>query len=246
MEKTVIRVAVNNNFNCTKAEFDQVKGFRMVYPNSTFFINSNIKTEKLSQVNKNDLQVVITVNPDVTVEKDLVKKLYTIDKSKVAFVRVKYIPNDASIKNLIKELSKKGYKVVITAMRFIGNESLNKFSSPEYYEYICSWFRLKKDAFAELENFADSLKNVFICDRKGLGCSGCGQCSMLVTGENLPVYSLNISCSGICKFNCVDCYAKRMQNVLKNFNKAAMIYDVVKMNDKQKGKTAHIQRNKTK
>lgn len=238
--KEVVRVGLNNNFNCTSDEFNQVAGFKMVRPDAFFFVNSNIKTRNLLEINNHDIKVVVTVNPDIKVERKLVNKLYKLDKEKVGFVRVRYVPENDSIKSLINELSEKGYNVVITVMRFKGNESVNTYSKKEFYDYSFSWFRLKKEYFAELEKFADSLQNVYICDRKGIGCSGCGLCTKLTMGKEVTIYGLNLSTSGICPFNCPDCFAKKMQHFLISMEKEPMKYDVIKQNEKQAGKTAHI------
>lgn len=243
--KELIRVGINNNFNCTSREFAQVEGFRMIRPDAYFFINSNIKTPKLLDINKHNINVVVTVNPDIVVEKKHVEKLYKLNKKQVSFVRVRYVPNNDSIKELIKELSSKGYKVVITVMRFASNDSVNKYSKKEYYDYSFSWFRLKSERIKELDKFIKNLKGVYICDRNGLGCSGCGLCSKLNVGKELTVYGLNLSSSGVCPFNCPDCYAKKMQKFLIASKCSPMVYDVVKQNEKQAGTTEHIIHKKT-
>ena len=243
MIDSIVRVGINNNFNCTDDEYSQVRGFKFVKPNAHFFINSNIKTENILNINNYDYQAVITVNPDITVDRALIERLYKVDKDRVIFVRVKYIPNDRTIKELIRELSEKGYTVVVTVMRFLSNKSVNAFSKKDYYNYKFTWLRLKERYFHLLEKFVNTMDNVYICDRNGVGCQGCGLCSKLSTGKELEIYGLNLSTSGICPFNCVDCYAKKMQYVLKCFHKSPMNYDVVKKNMKQKGSTAHIKHN---
>ena len=244
MKDSVVRVGISNNFNCTAAEFRQLSGFTVVRENSHFFVNSNIKTENLLDINNHDYKAVITVNPDITVNRSLVKKLYKVDKEKISFVRVKYIPNDKAIKELITELSEKGYNVVITVMRFKSNKTVKLHSEKDLYNYQWSWFRLEGRLLSLVGKFADSLDNVYICDRNGLGCQACGLCSKLTVGKYLELFSLNLSTSGICKFDCVDCYAKKMQHTLKCFGKNPINFDSIKKNMKQCGKTAHIKSKK--
>jgi hypothetical protein len=144
-----IRVAVNNNFNCTPAEFAQLDKFSDQYPEHQFFVNCNIVTPKLLDLNDN---------------------------------RAKLLLNKAT----------------------------------------------------------HSLTNTYICDKAGLGCQGCGLCSKLTTGNFKPVYSLNLSTSGICKYSCESCYAKTMQKFLIGCGKNPIKFDVIQMNTKQKGTTKHI------
>jgi hypothetical protein len=82
--------------------------------------------------------------------------------------------------------------------------------------------------------------NIYICDQLNLGCGGCGLCSTLTTGQSLPIYTLNISSSGLCKYNCCDCYAKTMQHFLKQINMPVIHYNWIHMNHKQSGRTEHI------
>jgi len=246
MKDSIVRVGINNNFNCTEDEFTQMYGFTFVKSSAHFFINTNIKTENLLNINKHDYKSVITVNPDITIDRALIERLYKVDKEKIAFVRVKYVPNKRPIKELIIELSEQGYNVVITVMRFKSNDTVNFCSQKALYDFECTWFRLKSKYRHLLEKFADSLDNTYICDREDTGCQDCGLCSKLTTGKDLEIYGLNLSTSGICKFNCIDCYAKKMQHILKAFGKSSIAYDVIKKNMKQKGSTIHIKNNKCK
>ena len=242
----VIRVAVNNNFNCTAAEFNQLYELEQAHPDSLFFINSNIKTRNLKKINNHSFQAVITVNPDILVDPKLVGRLYDISSNKIAFVRIKYIPNHPEILELIRDVSKT-LNVVITLQRFNGLANLEKYV-PDYrlhYKWSTNRFRLYGDSLEEIEKFADRLPRTYICDRAGLGCGGCGLCSMLTAGRILPIFTLNLSSSGICPFSCVDCYAKTMQHFLRSINVPVIKYDWVHMNHKQSGKTAHIRKLKT-
>ena len=239
--KEIVRVGINANFNCTKQEFIQVDGFDRAFPDKRFFVNSNIVTPNLLKLNSYKIKSVITVNPNLVVKRKLVKKLYKLKKSNIAFVRVKYIPNDSAIKDLIEELSDNGYKVVITVMRFRSNKTVAEYDKANY-DWNCNWFRLRERHLVVLKNYDDSLKNVYICDREELGCQGCGLCEKLTFNKGVDLSSLNMSSSGICPHNCIDCFAKYMQRFSVGCGHSAMVYDVIKKNIKQQGKTAFIKK----
>lgn len=237
----VIRVAVNNNFNCTKAEFLQLDELTKIHPKSIFFINSNIKTRNLLQVNHHPYPVVVTLNPDIDINRRLIRRLYDIDSDKVAFTRIKYIPNRPEILDLIHKISET-HNVVITMQRFNGKKTITQFV-PDYrthYKFSHNRFRLFGDSLAVLESHVKPDNNIYICDQLGTGCGGCGLCSKLTTGQSLPIYTLNLASSGVCPYNCVDCYAKTMQHFLRKINMPVIHYDWVHMNHKQSGKTEHI------
>lgn len=244
--KRIVRVAVNNNFNCTLAEFEQLDIFAAAYPDTLFFVNSNVKTPLIYKIKEHPYLAVITLNPDIRINKDLIKKFSGINPRRVPFVRIKYVPNRPDIIALIKEVSKV-FKVVITLQRFNGIVSIKRFV-PDYrkhYHWSHNRFRLFGDSLAEIEALADG-KQVFICDQLGLGCGGCGLCSTLVAGKSLPIYTLNLSSSGMCPFNCVDCYAKTMQHFLSKIGMPEIHYDWIHMNHKQAGRTKHIRSRKKK
>jgi len=240
--KEIVRVGINANFNCTKKEFDQVDGFKKAFPSKRFFVNSNIVTPNLLKLNNYNIKAVITVNPNFVVNRKLIEKLYKLKKSNIAFIRIKYIPNDSAIKDLIEELSNNGYKVVVTVMRFKSNITVNKYGNKTNYKWDCNWFRLKERHLEVLKDYVDSLKNVYLCDREGLGCQGCELCEKLTFNKGAELSSLNMSSSGICPHNCIDCFAKKMQVFLTGCGHSAMIFDVIKKNVKQNGGTVHIQR----
>jgi hypothetical protein len=243
--KEVVRVATSNNFNCTDAEFKQLDGFAAANPSRYFFVNCNIKTPKLLALNKHSYKVVITINPELTVHESLIERLYEeVDPQLVAFVRVKYLPNTQPIVDLIHELNDAGYQVVITMQRFNGKASLLKYTALEHYEFSCSRYRLHGEALKNVHALADSLKNVHICDRKGLGCSGCGLCAKLTVGHDAVIKSLNMTTSGMCPYSCPDCYAKTMQHFVVSMGHDPISYDVIKQNDKQKGRSEHIKKAK--
>ena len=234
----VVRVAVSNNFNCTAAEFNQLDKIAFDNPSSSFFVNCNIKTLKLLNLNRHPYPAAITVNPDLDVDRELVNRLDKIDY--VAFVRVKWVPDCKEINKLIQDLNKK-FTVVVTVQRFNGLSGLLKYSSRDFYEFSYNRFRINERSKLLLDKATQGLTNTYICDKAGLGCLGCGLCSKLTTGSFKPIYSLNLSSSGLCGFNCESCYAKAMQVFLKGCGYNLISYDKIKKNSKQKGITKHIQ-----
>lgn len=238
----VVRVAVSNNFNCTKKEWEQLNSFNYKHPESIFFVNCNVNTPQLETINNHDYKSVITVNPDLYVIERSIQNLYKLNQDKVSFVRVKYIPTMSEHKILITRLANEGYAVVVTAQRWNGKRNLLKYTNIEHYNWNHNRYRLNKKAMQELCSFVDDLsdKKVFICDRTGGGCSACHLCSFLPTGANLKITSVNLSSSGICKFNCPDCYAKTMQNMAVKLKHAPLIFDKIKANTKQAGNSKHI------
>jgi len=241
MKTQVVRVATTNNFNCTNSEFKQLTFFRKRFPNKYFFINANIHTSKLPTIAKTDLKVVVTANPNLTDTQDVIQKLLPIKKH-IAFIRVKYLPGYPEIVSLIKELNKL-FPVVITLQRFNGKTSLNKFSSTKHYKWNCQRYRLNPTALKKVYSLVKSQKNTYICDKSGKGCSSCGLCSTLTIKESLPITSLNLSQSGVCKFDCPDCYAKTMQHFATSMGNRPINYNCIAYNNKQAGRTKHIKEN---
>ena len=244
----VVRIGVTNNYNCTAREWAQVDHFAKAYPNKKFFVNSNIRTPKLATIAKHPYKVVVTANPDLDIDEivGVEKIMNTLKgiKKKVAFVRVKYIPNRMTIATLIGALLGAGYPVVLTMQRFNGKKTLLKYTDLSYYKFSCSRYRLAGEALnyvvSLVKDFHDLGFPIYICDIKGEGCGGCGLCSKLTTGKDLKISSLNLSTSGICPYSCVDCYAKTMQKFAKAMNNKPIIYDVIRQNDKQAGRLEHI------
>ena len=240
--RKTVRVATNNNFNCTNKEFKQLDALTLANPESVFFINSNINTPELLRVNEHPYKIVVTVNPTLLVRQECVERLYQINKDLVAFVRVKYIPEHPEIKSLITKLAKDNYAVVVTVQRWNGVEALLNWTRLEHYTFSHNRFRLSGIALKELQDFVDSFKEekVFICDRIGGGCGSCKLCLMLTSGEETKLSSINLSSSGICQFNCPDCYAKTMQAMSRAFGYQPITYDRIKANSKQAGYSKHI------
>ena len=239
--KKVVRVAVTNNFNCTPAEFRQLKQMELANPDSFFFVNCNINTPDLNRINDNTYKVVLTINPTFTITSESIARLHEIDKDKIAFVRVKYIPARPDHVKLIKDLAKDNYAVVVTTQRWNGLKSLSIYTDKKYYTWEHNRFRLSGEALKEVTKLVDSFKNekVFLCDRIGGGCGTCKLCVMLTAGQNLKLASVNLSSSGICKFNCPDCYAKRMQELSFMWGNYPIQFDKIKANAKQSGSLQH-------
>ena len=238
-----VRVAVTNNFNCTSEEWAQLGAFEQKYPNKAFFSNSNIKTPQLITVNKHNNKAIITANPDIIPNPKQLARINNINPNHIGFFRVKYVPGYPEIIKLIENLSEK-FPVVITLQRFNGKKSLLKYTQLKYYQYNCSRYRLSGDYLRWIEGHVDDLyrsgKPTWICDRKGTGCNDCGLCSKLTLKQNLKISSINLSSSGICPYNCPDCYAKTMQNFLKKTGCKPVKFDMIMQNKKQAGKTKHI------
>ena len=235
----VVRVATTNNFNCTDNEFRSLKIFEQ--PTRYLFINSNINTIRLPNLNNYPYKVVLTLNPDITFDmNDVLAKLSKIDPAKVAFVRIKYVPDNIPIKALIQTIKDHQYNIVLTLQRFNNKKTLAQYTDLKYYKHSCSRWRLNPTERKRVLALADSLA-IHVCDRKDLGCQGCGLCSKLTIGYIAShIKSLNLSKSGICPYNCPDCYAKTMQRFLKAIEQPLIHYDYVHKNHKQSGRTVHI------
>ena len=240
--KGVVRVAVNNNFNCTPKEYRQLDEYVQAHPSKFFFVNCNVKTPLLRTLNDHPYKAVITINPDLIVRETEIMKFYSLDRERVAFVRVKYIPDSQPIVELIQELSEAQYAVVVTLQRFNSKAMLTKYARLENYHFDNTRGRLHGEALSKIQALVDATPGVAICDRQGLGCQGCGLCSKLTVGQDLSLVSLNMSSSGLCGFNCPDCYAKAMQNFLRKIGQCTIKYDVIKQNEKQAGRTEHIKK----
>jgi hypothetical protein len=238
MYTDIVRVGVANNFNGTDKEFNQLKYFSGKFPNKYFFVNSNINSKGLKNISVNPFKAVITVNPNLVV-KDIPAILAKLNpiKNNISFVRVKYMPDNADILNLIKVLVDNNIPIVITNQRFKSRKSMAKYSNEKYYKHKNGYFRLSVEEKSKLESIVDSLNKVYICDRKGQGCQSCGLCSKLTSGFDLPIASMNLSTSGICPFNCPDCFSKASQKQYadKLTGKVKISFDKIGKNSKQKG-----------
>lgn len=256
-----VRVGVNNNFNCTETEFNQLYKIQASKPNHRFFINSNINTPDLTNANNHPFPIVVTVNPNltVTIPETILAKLSNLPMNAIdsheiringaAFVRLKWLPDNRPIYELLITLLKAGYKVVITMQRFNSKTSLQKYTSLEHYTFNNSRYRLSGPSLDKLYTIVDALTSldlpVYICDRNGTGCSGCKLCNKLVFDIDSPtIHTLNLSSSGICPYNCPDCYAKTMQHFAVSMGHKPIVFDNIRQNDKQAGRTKHIKEHK--
>jgi hypothetical protein len=240
----VVRVATTNNFGCSEKEWNQLDTFSTKNPDKAFFVNSNINTPKLRTIAKHSYKGVVTVNPDLFPDslESILDRILPI-KTKLAFVRVKYLPNQPDILNLINALIINQIPIVVTLQRFNSIESLTKYTDPSYYHFSCTRYRLAGGELQKITGLVDSLAAsypIWICDRNGLGCQGCGLCSRLTTNTESIITSLNLSSSGVCPYNCPDCYAKTMQIFSVKMGHNPIVFDRIQRNKKQAGTTSHI------
>lgn len=240
MYREAVRVATTNNFNCTPAEWKQLDEFAKTYPNSLFFVNSNARTPLLHTIADHPYPAVVTVNPDLEPDPRLERRALALPADRIAFLRAKWLPDRKDILSLILRLQSAGRTVVVVPQRFRAKAVLLKFSNPDRYHLDCSRFRLHGPALDEFLAAADR-HGFLVCDRSGAGCRACGQCAQLSGAGDVPVKSLNLSTSGECPYACPDCYAKQTLEFIRGMGNQP-VYDKVKANDKQAGRTTHIKR----
>jgi len=257
----IVRVGTLNNFNCTAAEWAQLDEFTSQNPDKYFFINCNAKTPNLESINDHPYKAVITLNPDLVISEALVTRVLSLDPAKIAFVRVKWLPaanpsprnpkthrrawnGKNEIEAAITRLRLSGIEVVITSQRFNGKKTLAAHAPRAAYKWECSRYRVSGIAWKSLTAFTRTT-GAKVCDKAGLGCQGCHLCSTLnghTTSDR--ILSLNLSSSGVCPYNCVDCYAKAMQHFRACMNQKLIRFDKIMANRKQKGNTVHIKHRK--
>jgi len=80
---------------------------------------------------------------------------------------------------------------------------------------------------------------IYICDSKDMGCAGCKLCDKLTYDSGLPLATLNLKSSGLCEYQCPDCYAKRMQRFLTACEKLPCIFNRIEPNTKQRKGGTH-------
>lgn len=241
--KEVVRVATSNNFNCTDKEFAQLDKFAADNPDCRFFVNSNARTPRLPELDDHLYKAVITVNPDLDVVPSLVERSrQRAVRGRVSFFRVKWLPDRHDIAQAVEDMLSVA-PVVVTMQRFNSRAVMEKYADPKDYKLECARFRLHGKALKVLEKYVDAhtAAGLYICDRKGLGCLGCGLCATLNGAKGAEIKSLNLSTSGVCPYSCPDCYAKAMQKFLVATGNRPMKYDTIMKNKKQKGSTKHIQ-----
>jgi hypothetical protein len=243
----VVRVGTSNNFNCTAAEFRQLDVVASEHPDYRFFVNSNARTPKLPALIDHPYKAVITLNPDLTPEARLTERALKVGRAgSVAFYRVKWLPDREDIPELVVEAQAVA-PVVVTMQRFNSHATMERFGVDKAcYAHECSRFRLHGEALEYLYEFVGERAGpgrhpVHICDKKGLGCLGCGLCATLNGAKGTEIKSLNLSTSGLCPYSCPDCYAKAMQKFLLATGANPVRFDTIMKNKKQAGKTKHIQ-----
>ncbi len=145
-------------------------------------------------------------------------------------------------KELIAVLAYGDFPVVVTIQRWNKKTSLFAHTEKHHYKWSHNRFRLHGDSLQEVLDFVDSFtdQKVFVCDRIGGGCGTCRLCSFLTTGKDLKISSIDMSSSGLCRFDCPDCYAKTMQRMSTNFGNSPLIFDKIRANTKQAGRLVHI------
>jgi hypothetical protein len=223
----VVRVGVMNNYNFTLEETQQLRGFEKAYPYHKYFINSNILTYGLCCIDHKSTPKVITFNPNITwtaKEMDIYLYLKRAENN-LSFLRYKYVYGDTCQPSLHKIIT---HPIVYTMQRFKSKKTLHEYVAPEHHnKYIRvnnkGWYKLDPKYYPKLN------ENEYICDEKGLGCTECKLCSTLTFKQDLPIYSLNLSSSGLCKYNCPDCFAKCSE---KQYN--TIRYDDIYQNSKQR------------
>lgn len=239
----VVRVGTSNNFNCTVGEYRQLDKFAAQHPDYHFFVNCNARTPRLSTLLDHPYKAVITLNPDLNPDPRVTARALEVAAS-VAFYRVKWLPDRDDIALLVSEALSLA-PVVITPQRFNSRATMERFGVDKAcYALECSRFRLHGEALKKLHGFVEVYTScglpLYICDRKGLGCLGCGLCATLNGKEGTELKSLNLSTSGMCPYSCPDCYAKAMQHFLQATGTSPVRFDTIMKNKKQKGSTQHI------
>jgi hypothetical protein len=221
MEK-VLRVATFANFNFTDKEFEQLDDISEDRPEYRTFVNTN-SYPKL----RGKYPAIVTINPALKFvppkgDTDIIKA-----------VRVKYIADarpevEQEFNKSVNWAYKKDIPILVTYMRFKKLSTLKKYTRTygkqnSHYKWEGSYYRqvVKKTWELDLFNY---------CDLKDKGCPSCGNCAKLPFGiPKAKFYSINLSSSGKCPYNCPDCFAKYLQNW------GGLCYDRIIQNSKQEG-----------
>jgi hypothetical protein len=221
MTDKVLRVNTFTNFNFTDKEFAQLDKLAEEKPWYKIFVNANSYNEL-----RGKYPVVVTLNPPIDrfVEP-------RGDLSLIRACRIKYVA-DGTPK--VKEAFKKAMEwslahkipVLVTYMRFRSIETLDRYTTGRFsYVWAKNYFRqvMKKHWDHPL---------IYHCDLKEQGCPTCGNCARLSYGcEKADVFSINLSTSGMCIYNCPDCYVK----TISQWHHGQICMDKIQQNSKQKG-----------
>jgi len=241
MKTMAVRVGVLNNFNCTQTEYKALDQFAKAMPWAEFFVNSNAATKNLENAKNHPYKVVVTANPMIVPDRHLAQRLLALGKN-LAFARLKWVPGNIEIAQLLDWLAHCRIPTVITAMRFNSGATLAMFADRKDYAKITNdgrkgmgWFKIAGKAKTDMLRKADALAakgaEVSICDRLGMGCPACGNCTRLTLGHPAPVEQLNLSASGFCKNHCPDCFARSAVNR----HGGKILFDKVYANTKMRG-----------
>lgn len=232
----IIRCATFANFNFSNEEISQLWGYM---PKGKVFVNSNSFPEI-----KSCFPSIVTINPYMKFQEP------RGDLSNVKAFRIKaFVSFDEALhENLFKCIefaNACGVKVLLTYMRFRSKITLQEFvgdKGAELYKFTGGWYRPIQHTRDSLKGMFERLTtpgNLLVCDEKQEGCPSCNNCTRAVFGEEFvdsDIYSLNLSTSGCCIYNCPDCFSKRLLAFTKSGHAE---YDKLKMNRKQKGLTSH-------
>ena len=230
MKNKTVRIATSNNFNFSKKEIQDFYKIKKQYSNT--FVNSHIKTT----IKDKNIPVIVTLNPNITDMQEI--KGY---KTNIKALRVKFVYSKIGLQSFIdcvKYAKSLNIPILVTFFRSKRNTTLLYFNmSRKYYKRIANFHRLtkesKKHAIKIIEKickFYNALNLLNYCDKKDLGCNGCKNCSKLTFNNSNEIYEINLQSSGICRYNCVSCFAK--YTIIKN-TKDGLKCNVIKQNSKQ-------------
>jgi hypothetical protein len=196
MPPTILRVATYNNFNFSPDEITQLNRYKDF---DGVFVNSNSYPTITGSY-----PCFICVNSDLS-HFEPPKG----DLSLVKALRVKYVDDAIEpVKKTFGECVTWAYShdipILLTYMRFRHKEAYLKYTraTPGAYRWDGVFYRQTTKKTFDL----DIIK---YCDLNGKGCVECGNCGKLSFGySKAKICSINLSSSGACKFNCVDCFVK--------------------------------------
>ena len=221
----ILRVDTFTNFNYTDEEFKQLESIAHRNPIYKIFVNSNAYNEI-----KGNYPVVVTVNPKID---EFVRPRGDLSLIKAARIKFVADPNDWTRKafnQAVEWCISKKIPILITYMRFRKSETMKRYSSSNFnYLWAKNYFRQKIKKTWDLDCFN-------YCDLHEKGCPDCQNCAKLTYGIKAPIYSINLSTSGNCKFNCPDCYVK----TISQWHGGNICMDKIMQNTKQIGKDVGI------
>ena len=221
MKEKVLRVDTFTNFNYSEIEFKQLEKISKDHPGYKVFVNSNSFVEI-----KGDIPAVVTINPHLV---KFVKPKGNIGMIKAC--RIKYVsdPTDdvrQAFNESVEWCMANKKPILITYMRFRDEQTLKQYTRSHFnYIWAKNYFRQKIKKTWDLDCFN-------YCDKGELGCPSCMNCSKLTYGVDAEIYSINLSSSGMCKYNCPSCYVK----TITQWHHGQICMDKIMQNCKQVGK----------